>query len=124
MRHISLILLASLIWTELGLAGAWVQAGKKAPEPTAETVYVTRTGKRYHRAECRYLLSKIKTNIEEAKASGYTPCKVCKPARANGNAKAARSSDKDKKPRCKAIANNGAQCKQSASSNGYCRQHQ
>lgn len=43
-------------------------------------VYVTRTGIRYHLGSCRHLhSSKIPIEINEAKAEGYTPCKVCKP---------------------------------------------
>lgn len=46
------------------------------------TVYITNTGTKYHRANCRYLRkSKIPISLEEAKAEGYTPCKVCKPPR-------------------------------------------
>lgn len=42
------------------------------------TVYITKTGARYHRANCRYLYkSKIPISEEEAKKRGYTPCKVC-----------------------------------------------
>ena len=45
-----------------------------------QTVYVTRTGKKYHRDECRYLaLSKIPISLKDAKARGYTACKVCHP---------------------------------------------
>lgn len=44
------------------------------------TVYITRTGKKYHRGSCRYLKkSKIKTTLKDACARGFTPCKVCKP---------------------------------------------
>jgi hypothetical protein len=44
------------------------------------TVYITRTGKRYHRANCRYLShSKIPVSLNDAKAHGYTPCHVCNP---------------------------------------------
>ena len=45
-----------------------------------QTVYVTRTGEKYHRDDCRYL-KKSKKSIKLSKAvdSGYTPCKVCKP---------------------------------------------
>jgi competence protein ComEC len=50
---------------------------KKEKKPAV--VYITRTGKRYHLEDCRYLLSKIKTDVEEATEAGYTPCKVCKP---------------------------------------------
>jgi hypothetical protein len=46
----------------------------------SQTVYITRTGKRYHRAGCRYLAhSSIPVTLKDAKANGYTPCKVCRP---------------------------------------------
>ena len=44
------------------------------------TVYITNTGKKYHRAGCRYL-SKSQTAISKSDAisSGYSPCSVCNP---------------------------------------------
>jgi len=34
----------------------------------------------YHQGWCRYLSkSKIEITLKEAKAEGYTPCKVCNP---------------------------------------------
>lgn len=43
------------------------------------TVYITRTGEKYHLSNCRYLRkSKIPISLEEAK-KGYQPCKVCRP---------------------------------------------
>lgn len=43
-------------------------------------VYITDTGKKYHREGCRYLeQSKIEISLEEAKRRGYEPCKVCDP---------------------------------------------
>jgi hypothetical protein len=49
-------------------------------DPKTQTVYVTRTGKKYHRDGCRYLsLSKIPISLKDAKAKGYTACKVCHP---------------------------------------------
>jgi len=43
------------------------------------TVYVTRTGAKYHRSGCRYLRqSKISISLSDAKKS-YDPCSVCKP---------------------------------------------
>lgn len=43
------------------------------------TVYVTRTGSKYHRSSCRYLRqSKISISLSEAKKY-YDPCSVCKP---------------------------------------------
>jgi len=44
------------------------------------TVYVTKTGSKYHTAGCRYLKkSKIETTLGAALDSGYEPCSVCKP---------------------------------------------
>jgi len=49
-------------------------------DPQNQTVYITRTGKRYHRDGCRYLASsKIPISLKDAKARGYTPCKACHP---------------------------------------------
>jgi competence protein ComEC len=43
------------------------------PDPKAQTVYVTRTGKKYHRDGCRYLAaSKSPMSLKDAKAKGYT----------------------------------------------------
>jgi hypothetical protein len=51
-----------------------------AEDPQSTTVYITKTGKKYHKEGCRYLSqSKIKTTLKEAKANGYTACKVCHP---------------------------------------------
>jgi len=44
------------------------------------TVYITKTGEKYHRDGCQYLAkSKIAINLEDAKARGYGPCSKCKP---------------------------------------------
>jgi hypothetical protein len=50
-------------------------------QPMSTTyVYITNTGKKYHRAGCRYLKkSKIKKTLKWVKSHGYTACKVCKP---------------------------------------------
>ena len=44
-----------------------------------QTVYITRTGSKYHRSSCRYLkYSKISISLEKAKQN-YGPCSVCRP---------------------------------------------
>lgn len=44
------------------------------------TVYITRTGSKYHSAGCRYLSrSCIPINLSDAKDNKYTPCSVCNP---------------------------------------------
>ncbi|MCY6372482.1 ComEC/Rec2 family competence protein [Clostridium ganghwense] len=59
---------------------------KSTPKPTPKpsknvgtTVYVTKTGKKYHRDGCQYLRkSKIPISLDKAKAS-YGPCSKCHP---------------------------------------------
>ncbi len=44
------------------------------------TVYVTKSGKKYHKLGCRFLgENPIAISIEEAKQKGYQPCKICFP---------------------------------------------
>jgi hypothetical protein len=53
-----------------------------ATAPIETTVYITRTGEKYHRGSCRYLRqSKIPISLTEAKRQGYTACSVCEPPR-------------------------------------------
>lgn len=52
------------------------------PKPTQNvTVYITKTGSKYHRDGCRYLSkSQIPIPLSQAKLS-YSPCSVCNPPR-------------------------------------------
>jgi hypothetical protein len=44
------------------------------------TVYITNTGKKYHKKGCRYLrMSSIAIKKSSAVSQGYTACKVCNP---------------------------------------------
>ena len=81
------------VYIQRGGAAAPVARAPTAPVPSApatvapaprvaaeDTVHVTRTGSKYHRAGCRYLSkSDIPMERAEAIAQGHTPCKVCKP---------------------------------------------
>jgi len=69
-NRIPLIAFALLVAQAVPVAGAQAK-----PNPT---VYITRTGHKYHRAECRYLRrSSIPVKLSQAKAQGETPCSVC-----------------------------------------------
>lgn len=57
--------------------GARTGARTEATED-AQTVYVTRTGSKYHRAGCRHLRSSSAMKLSEA-VKKYSPCSVCKP---------------------------------------------
>lgn len=55
----------------------YVQAKTKST-----TVYTTESGTKYHKSSCKTIKkskSKTKTTVKEAKADGYSACKVCKP---------------------------------------------
>jgi micrococcal nuclease len=52
----------------------------KAPEPASEgLVFITRTGKKYHRAGCRYLTEEATSLPLDAASAQGAPCSVCDP---------------------------------------------
>ena len=58
---------------DLGLA-----VRSQAPKKQTPAVYVTRTGKKYHAPNCRYLAkSKRQISLQEALSRNYQACKVC-----------------------------------------------
>ena len=74
MRHIALALMVM----------ALVNCGGQKTEQSGGlqqegTVYVTSTGKKYHRDGCKWLKSRSPMALSKAVAAGYQPCKVCKP---------------------------------------------
>jgi endonuclease YncB( thermonuclease family) len=60
------------------VATAPPESAPPATDQQDETVYVTKTGSKYHRAGCRYLKSSIPMPLSQAAAS-YSPCSVCNP---------------------------------------------
>ncbi len=45
---------------------------------TSSNVYITKTGKKYHKSNCSCLRkSKTKITLSKAKSRGYTACKIC-----------------------------------------------
>lgn len=53
---------------------------EQTPEPVSITVYITDTGKSYHRSDCQHLSkSKHSITLEDAKERGYSPCGSCHP---------------------------------------------
>jgi hypothetical protein len=53
-----------------------------AQSDSGDTVYITKTGTKYHRGSCSSLSkSKIPISLADAKAAGYEPCKNCDPPR-------------------------------------------
>jgi len=59
-----------------------VEKAKAIDSSASTTVYITRTGAKYHRGSCSYLRkSKIPISLKDACAQGYTPCSRCNPPR-------------------------------------------
>ena len=125
-----------------------------SPPVEAQTVYVTRTGKKYHDAHCQYLrTSKIEITLSKALELGYDACSVCDPttevedvadaAEADEATPASEKSDESNTPapsskpahpaptkkatassQCSSLTKAGTRCKRAASANGRCWQHQ
>jgi hypothetical protein len=98
---------------------------------SAQTVYITNTGEKYHSSSCRYLAkSKIAIDLSDAISQGYNACKVCKPSQSvskKSEVKEEKASDYDRNAissQCTATTKKGSRCKRmTTSSNGKCWQH-
>lgn len=78
MRFLLLILHGLLsVALPLALPAADTTTSTTVEQPQSTAVWITRTGKRYHRESCRY--ANIKSSLGEARQRGLTPCKVCNP---------------------------------------------
>ena len=105
---------------------------------SAQTVYVTKTGEKYHKSNCHYLkYSKNAIKLDKAKSLGYTACKVCKPAVRNtketSSSLTSKKKAKDKTTstkkvtatQCTGKTKSGKRCKRKTkNANGRCYQHQ
>ena len=99
----------------------------------SQTVYVTRTGEKYHDDGCRYLSKrKIETTLKKAKESGYGACSVCKPPTAISSEKIQTQVISPQAPtktatstQCTARTKSSARCsRMTTNANGKCWQHQ
>ena len=71
------ILVISLRSAEPPAPPTTTPAPDKVADPAHLVVFITNTGKRYHRESCRY--AKIKSTLKDARARGLTPCQICNP---------------------------------------------
>ncbi len=101
----------------------------------AQTVYVTKSGAKYHKSSCSYLKkSSVEKNLNDAIAEGYTACSRCKPATVTSKTSEVKKNNTDTKQtvkkttvtsgRCQATTKKGTQCKRNAKAgSSYCWQH-
>lgn len=98
----------------------------------SQTVYITKTGNKYHTSGCQYLSkSKIAIQIDTAVERSYTPCSVCKPSvtsskRTQGIAQFESEPGKSvNSSHCTALTKAGNRCSRMTKDvNGRCWQHQ
>jgi len=82
MRRAALLLVALCTVGMLFAALPCCAAAAKPAKPAKDIVYITKSGKKFHRSICRTLKrSKNKTAIsrQDAVKKGYTACKACNP---------------------------------------------
>ena len=104
---------------------------------SAQTVYTTKTGTKYHKSNCHYLKhSKKAIKLEKVKKLGYQACKVCKPKASNTKKKSNSVSLEKKKQnqhtttkkttatQCIGKTKSGKRCKRKTkNASGRCYQH-
>jgi len=103
----------------------------------AQTVYITKTGTKYHKATCKYLSkSSISISLTDALAQGYTECSVCKPSSVTTTTTGTTTTttttgttgtttkQQTQSEQCSATTKAGTRCKRmTLSPNGKCWQH-
>lgn len=114
-----------------------------ASNVSAQEVYTTKTGEKYHKSTCRYLkYSKYKITLDKAIELGYEACSVCKPSSkvnksssnsaslsnsnsSSSSSKTTSSSKKSTATQCTGKTKAGVRCKRrTKNANGRCYQHQ
>lgn len=94
---------------------------------TAQKIYKTPSGKKYHLGSCR-MVENVSEEIsyEQAAELGLAPCKICKPKdySALGLKSSNTARGENATVQCKGITRKGTLCKHMTSiANGYCFQH-
>lgn len=99
----------------------------------AQNVYVTKTGKKYHKSTCHYLKnSKKEITLEHALELSFEACSVCKPFKPEVKVKTNVVTDannlvpskKASATQCTGKTISGVRCKRmTVNSNGRCYQH-
>lgn len=95
---------------------------------SAQTVYKTPSGSKYHLSSCRMVKNVSSSlSIEKALKQGLEPCKICKPPFRQGLgivSKPKKTAGQNSANRCFAITKAGTRCTRNTSiGNNFCFQH-
>jgi hypothetical protein len=101
---------------------------------TAQTVYTTKSGEKYHADGCQHLRkSAYAISLADAKEKGYTACKVCKPTSkasttprtGSGKQNTYKAAPNATSKQCSALTQTGKRCsRMTKDASGKCWQHQ
>lgn len=102
---------------------------------SAQTVYTTKTGEKFHKENCKYLkYSKKEITLQKVLKLGYTPCSVCKPptkidapqnSEKLNNSTSTSNKSRAESIQCSGKTQSGTRCKRmTKDSSGKCYQHQ
>jgi len=94
----------------------------------SQTVYITKTGEKYHKETCGHLRkSSISIDLSEAISRGYDACMTCKPPKTSAvtiQKSGLYSSPASKSVLCSAKTKKGTRCsRMTTNANGRCYQH-
>lgn len=89
-----------------------------------DTVYITKTGEKYHTKTHYAAVTPIE--LSDAIEKGYTACKVCKPSSGTAiNTLTTPAATRSTSTQCNGTTKAGTRCKRmTTNANGYCYQHQ
>jgi hypothetical protein len=107
------------------LFAVWL-ASPAAPEKKGGVVvYVTESGKKYHRADCLHVRGgKTAKSLEEVIEAGYTACARCDPPVPGKRPGPPTSESKRVSAQCQGVTKKGIRCKRKAAAGStYCWQH-
>jgi hypothetical protein len=94
---------------------------------SAQTVFKTPSGAKYHLASCRMVKNvSEEITINKAKELGLQPCKICKPENIYQQGVVVhKAHGQNKTVQCRGFTKAGTRCKHMTSiANGFCYQHQ
>lgn len=94
---------------------------------SAQTVYITKTGSKYHLGHCGSLSkSSIEIDLNDAVSKGYGPCARCRPpsTTSSKSERKVSTSKQSESSQCAATTKKGTRCKRKAAAgSSYCWQH-
>lgn len=96
---------------------------------SAQTVYRTPSGSKYHLGSCRMVKNvSAKLSVESAQRNGLLPCGICRPPFRSGfgimSAPQKKPAGTNAANRCRGITKSGTRCKRNTRiGNDYCFQH-